>query len=263
MKKKVWIIFKIIILSVLPTLLSFLGRSHIDLSFLQKAVPVFADMDQLVVKDYFILAGMIITIIVIDIQYALSEFDRKTVTRQREFLIQYIKNIFIESLESKLQEENTCINVRLFVPKKGILFLGKKILEKLLVNRIKLRKAFVVKNMDCLSEPGFTNGLCFQVEPQAQGLVGLCYKERCFVYCEDLRSIEKDLNLTIFQRNKLANIVFWLCVPVINRNNEVIAVISFDSKNKINISKIEHDELSRAVTNFSQFFGEGLPDLLK
>ncbi|HHW00559.1 MAG TPA: hypothetical protein GXX36_13545 [Clostridiaceae bacterium] len=263
MKKKYRVILRIILWSVLPSLLTFLGKSHIDLSFIQKVVPVFSDITPTVFKDYFLLTGMLISLILVDMQFAISEFDRRTVTSQRHFLIQYIKNIFIESLEAKLGEENTGINIRIFVPKRGILKNIKKGIEILFGNKVKFKKVFVIKNMDCLSEPGVTNGLGFEVKPEIQGLVGLCYHRKAFVYEEDIKSPKENFKMNEFQRDKLANIRFWMCVPVVNKKNEVIAIISFDSKNKIKISKLEHDELSRAVRNFSQFFGEGLPDLLK
>jgi len=83
------------------------------------------------------------------------------------------------------------------------------------------------------------------------------------VYEEGIKSPKEFFKLNEFQRDKLANIRFRICAPVVNNKNEVLAIISiisFDSKNKIKISELEHEELSRAVRNFSQFFKKGLPD---
>jgi len=75
--------------SVLPSLLTFLGKSHIGLSFIQRVVPAFFDITPAFLNIFY-LTGILISLILIDMQFVISEFDRKTATGQRHFLIQYI-----------------------------------------------------------------------------------------------------------------------------------------------------------------------------
>lgn len=44
-------------------------------------------------------------------------------------------------------------------------------------NRVNF-KDILIKKMDCLSEPGITNGLGFEVKPEIKGLAGLCHHRK-------------------------------------------------------------------------------------
>lgn len=146
---------------------------------------------------------------------------------QRDALVDTFKEAFVESLEGQLGCRLPRINVRIFVPVR---------------TRIKCpwRRNplyFAIRNYRCLAEVGITSGLWFRVTPNPQGLVGECYHTKQIVCNNDLPDSNGEYNLTEYQRSKTNDTGFVLCAPIINKDDDVLAVVSFDTKGKLSLER--------------------------
>lgn len=181
---------------------------------------------------------------------------------QRCSLINNLKRSFLEAFQNKISNASiNAINIRIFIEKKDYLRFLKALLGKYASYIPK--KYYIIKNIDGLSNAGNTNNLQFEVSPNSQGLVGKCYNQKSIVYDEDLMVSEEDYNLNSYQRNKTCDIRFCLCAPIFGNDGEVVAIVAFDSVERITIESDDKNVWKVMITNYCQTLHENLPDLFK
>lgn len=255
------IILKVFSFTLIPAVFFYLSQSHSYLDTLQKTGYIGPTVDIINLKDTFLILGIFLSTILLSFNYAVSEIKWKKAVHQRDSLLRYNKDIFISYLENKLNIENINLNIRIYVPNKSIILKIKNIINYVLNKPV--IKEFSVKNIGSLAEIGNMNKLTFQVEPTTQGVVGKCYHLKK-VLCEDNLQLKdkSQYNLTEYHINKLCDLKLIICSPIFDERNNVIAVISFESKESISMSGNEHI-WKHLVINYCEFLHDYLYELFK
>lgn len=259
-KDRYKIIIKIIIFTIIPSLMFFSAKSNSFLdSFYDKGL-IGPDIDIILIKDVSLVIGLILSSILLSMNLACKEILLNNISRQRESVLKFQKEIFTSALGDSLEANCTNINLRLFILKNNNLFKVKQKIYKLLGLQ-EPKKVFVIKNIAGLSDPGITNDLLFEAKPNTQGLVGKCYKERKIVYDDNLKMTINDYNLTDYHKSKTRNVCFCVCAPLFDQNDDIVSIISFDSDDPIKISKEKEEILANMIGIYCQFLYDYLPDL--
>lgn len=123
---------------------------------------------------------------------------------------------------------------------------------------------FQIVNYEGLCTAGTTNGLKFKVLPEEekQGLVGDCYNMRNMLYDDCLaKNNSSSYHLDNYQISKTRDLEFSIVCPLYSSNDEIIAIIAIDGKQKIDISA-HKSEITNNVLTFAQTLYENVPDLL-
>ena len=266
MNNKKWVVLRVIIITLIPSILTLLAKSNSIMDIWQaKGILPFAKDNIPYIKDVLLIIAIVFSSIFLSIRLALVEIEKNNILKQRVCLIRYNKDNFLDVLQNKGLIEHTNVNIRLFVPRKGILTTIKILLNKVLLNKVKFTREFIVKNVEGLGNRGKTDNLSFIVYPEnrVQGLVGECYNRKMIVYDDDLCDQDQGYRLTKYQIEKTFDIKFWLCVPLFNKKGEVVSIITFDSTMEIKINKEDKQDWRMAVTNYCQYFNECFLDLFK
>lgn len=266
MKIKRLVIIRVFFITLLPAILTLLAKSNSLLDNLQaNGYLLINKTDITYLKDIFLIVSIVFSSVFISIRLALVELERNTIIKQRVCLIKYNKENFVSVLQSKGLIEYNVLNIRLFVPRKGILEVGKTLLSKISFNRVKFNKEFCIKNIDGLGDKGKTDNLTFVVYPEnkIQGLVGECYTQKAIVYDDNLEETCGSYSLNEYQLDKTCDIKFCLCAPLFNRKGDVISIISFDSTLDIKLNKEQRQDWRITVTNYCQYFNECFHDLFE
>ena len=259
---------KVIIISLyllVPALLTYLGQNNSFFNYLQNNRIISLETERIpVIKDILLIAGIFLTIVPSGIKLVRLEWDNKYYLEQRDFLIKYVKDMFMEAFESKVDKKFIDLNIRIFVP------IYKRNVERKKRTRlfslpfcISKRVLFKIKNIKGLSDPGTTNDLEFEVYPKIQGIVGRCYNIKTVYVDEDIKSNNENYNLTEYQKSKTCDVEFCLCVPIFGKDSNVIAIMSLDSTRPMPIPSKNRGELYNILYNFSKSFNEQLPELFK
>lgn len=259
MKDTKEIFVKGIIFSLAPAICNFLGSTGaLDWAQSKKYIGVSIDVEM--IKMLFFLASILLTFGLLTFNLIVSELNESKFRKQSSDLIKYTKEIMITTLAQKLGREYCDINIRIFVPKKSLLW---KLLHVLKKDK---NLFFYIKNIEGLADAGVTDNLKFRVKPteQRQGLVGECFSTRKMVYDDNLiESNETEYNLTEYQINKTNDLRFIIVCPTFSENGEIDAIVSFDSKNNIKITRENQDILTNLILNYTQQLHEKIPDLFK
>lgn len=257
MKKtsKIWTegIFK----SLLPAFFVWLGQSD-ALVKLQEYQYIGQNVNVVLIKDLSAILGVILTFWFLTIPLIKAELNEGKYHTQRDRLIKNNKEIFQKVLCKQLGRERCDMDIRIFVPQDD----WKYKLKKLFNPSIPLY--FRIKNLDGLADPGTTDDLQFQVCPNPEGLVGKCYQERTILYDDDLENNnETQYNLNEYQINKTNDLKFILVCPIMSSDNQIAAVVAFDSKTQIKVTDENRKPLTNAVLNYTQELHELVPEFFK
>lgn len=258
-KRKREIIIQGIIFSLIPALFAYLGQSDNILNYLQQKHYIGNSVDVKGLQDLCLIISIILTFLLLTVNLICSQLRENAYKEQRVAFIKFNKEIFIKTLADALGKEYANINIRIFVPKKPIIWYIKKMFCK------KAKLYFTIKNIEGLAEPGLTNNLSFEVEPKHQGLVGECYQKHQMLLDDNLEeSNEKNYNLNGYQINKTNNLKFILVCPLfdMNKNDKITAIVAFDSTFPIKVDSKEKEKvLRRSVLNYTQQLQEYAPEL--
>lgn len=253
------IVIKGVVFSLFPAVCSYLGSTNV-LNWAQDKRYVGENVDVEIVKSIFFLASLLLTFGLLTLNLIKSELNEERFRRQSTDLIKYTKEIMITALTKALGKEYCEINIRIFVPKKNLMWK----LRHLLGREEKLE--FWIKNIDGLADAGVTNNLKFRVLPEKekQGLVGECFSCRKMVYDDNLvESNEVSYNLSEYQINKTSDLRFIIVCPTFNDDASIDAIVAFDSKNIIKVTKENESVLTNLILNYTQQLHEKIPELFK
>lgn len=264
-KNKREIVVQGVIFSLFPALFAYLGQSDNILDYLQKKQYVGIGVNINGLKDLCLVVSILLTFLLLTVNLICSQMRENAYKKQRLAFIKFNKEIFIKTLIDALGKEYANINIRIFVPDKPVLWHIKRLIAKLFRKNIKL--FFKIKNIEGLAEPGLTNNLSFEVEPNHQGLVGECYQKHQMILDDNLEeSNETNYNLNGYQINKTNNLKFILVCPLfdMNKNDEIKAIVAFDSTFPIKVDTKDKERiLRRSVLNYTQQLQEYAPELFE
>jgi hypothetical protein len=253
----------ILVLLILPILAGFLSYSAQSNYFLETTLaPIKPVVDFKLLKDKLLLLAIIFQFS-LTLQIVFLKLQKDNLSNQRDKAIEYHKKLFLKSLEKDLGTSSSKdLNVRIFLPCR--FFKYKKVLEKLLFGKVKLKKYFRIKNIKYLTDSEKTENLRLIVEPKedSQGLVGKCYNSKKIIFNTDLKNNNDNYKLDKDQLARTSDLNFCLCFPLFNQN-DVIAIISFDSNQKINNAETKKDIWEKHVTNYSNTLYDNFSYLFK
>lgn len=97
--------------------------------------------------------------------------------------------------------------------------------------------------------------LVFELSPTPQGIVGKAYNEKTIVLNFNMQdpSVKSVYNLNDFQYSETSDLRFCGALPILNNRNEIIAIVSFDSKNEITLNPKFRGDLEETVRNYAKF----------
>jgi putative methionine-R-sulfoxide reductase with GAF domain len=193
------------------------------------------------------LAGLALSVTLLSSNLALKEFRLERAVRQRNQLTKYIMDQFVSALGefTKSGELATCRQT-MFVPARGLKPLICRWSPKWLgatVRELKRKVVFVPTPKGHHPE--------YEVNPVTEGVVGACYAKRDSILVPDLKLAMAEYKFTDHQRSRVSNIGFWLCFPVIDKKNEVIAIVSLDTTSPILLTAEQKKLLSFMIVNQS------------
>lgn len=257
--KKIKIVASVVIFTAIPSLLSYIANSNSAIVRLQRLNIIDKDINTGLIKDLCLLSSIILSVILLSFNLAKSKIKNEDIIEQRDLLLKLAKDMFGGALKKILSQNCSDFDVRIFVPKHPNLY---RITELLHFNNIK--KKFVIKNVSQIAQEGLTKNLEFQVYPNAQGLVGECYKNKALVYDDELNKTNSiNYNLDINQITRTSNLEWSICCPICDKDNNVISIIALDGRKKITINAGKKDDLCKQVYAFSQMLYDAVPTLFR
>lgn len=252
------IIFNGILMSLIPAICTYLGQSDNILVWLQNNGYIGQKINLDVFRNCMNVVAIFSTFAFLTIPLIKYELQRDDYVKQRDSLLKYYKDIFETTLKNELKLTNCHVNVRIFVPKFTLL---NKIKRKL---HLLYKIEFHIQNVNGLAVSDMTDNLKFEVYPDKQGLVGDCYEKRAVLYDDDLEHRnETNYNLSNQQIAKTNTLKFSLVCPVFSSNEEVVAIIAFDSYDDIKINPEAEPTFRKYVLNYTQSLYECIPELFK
>ena len=169
-----------------------------------------------------------------------------------------LKTFFQSNLGQISGNSNISFDLRIFVPKRRVFHWIKRIFCK------NDEKWFYIRNIEPFASRDTTEHLRFRVEPNPQGLVGQAYATKAIVYDDNLPETNNSAySLDQAQVNRTSNLLWSICVPVLDENNNVIAVMALDSNiSKLNISE-NKDEIRSLTNTLAVMMRDSVPEFFK
>lgn len=256
MRKKIKILFIALVTSAIPTALSYLGGADNILDTLSARGYIGNSVDLHSIKMVCQIISGLLTFVLITYNMAVSNWKNESKDIQINSLLYQNKTIF-ERAFSNIIGNAVNLDVRIFVPEERIIDVRK--------NKIKY---FKIKNYEGLCTAGTTNDLKFAVHPHdfLEGLVGQCYDQKSMLLEDNLKEYNNtQYNLNRFQISKTRDLEFSIVCPLFKdgNNDEVVAVVAVDGKQKISINNANRENLINSVLTFSQLLYENVPELFK
>lgn len=263
--KKEWItmkykkIFYVIFVTIIAAFLNLISSSNRFINQLIKMnlLPVNTEVEH--VKEISLIVSIVFSLIFISIKLAKEQIKNINSIEERNLLINMTKNILKDVLMEKFSKNFSSFNIRIFTQKYPRLY---AFFDFFHIKNYK--KVFKIKNIPQIAETGTTKDLEFEVFPKWQGLVGLCFENRCIIYDDNLQeNNDKQYNLVNNQLSKTSNLEWSICFPLFDTKDNIVSIISFDGQKKINIEEKQETELSRQIIVFSIMLHDAVPQLFR
>lgn len=257
-KEKTKIILSIILLTSIPAILTYLSKDKFIFSLLESKGIISYDQIENIQKICMFLS-VIIAAGILPFQMGTIKFAHKDVIKQRDSLIKMNKEILKETLITRFSPNFSDMNIRIFVPKYPKIY---KILDLLHIKKKQI--VYKIKNITLIAQEGMTGNLEFQVEPKVQGLVGVCYLKHSMVYDDNLSiTNNKNYDMTNDQIQRTSNLEWIICCPILDNNDKVIAIISFDGTRSVSIKQSQINALSKQIYMFSRMLYDAVPEIFR
>lgn len=242
--------FKIVGLSLIPTLLVFIGKSDSFFDFLKLHKFIDANTNISTSQITCFSIGIFWAGLITPLQ--LAQTKKRLEQKEKGFteLLEFTKESYFKSLKENLKKHSITFKTRIFVPQRGIRALWKETFSKI--------RIFQLKDVKGISDKLQVKYLNFEVEPNCQGLVGKAYQaaaqnkqnETIFVDCDVNAS---NYNLNAYQTSKTADVKFCSTAPIYNKDSKVVAILAIDSSDKVNLNDIEIQTLKEQIIYYCAF----------
>lgn len=252
-------IISVVIFSAIPAFLSYLANSSLIFNKLIEYGVLGKNVNVELIQDYCLWIGIILSAIVLSTNLLVTKIKYENILEQRNLLIKMNKNILSTSLGKRFLSNTSSFDIRIFIPKHSLLY---KLADKL--HFASLSRKFIIKNIDLIAEQGITKDLQFEVFPNPQGLVGMCYDTKLVVFDDDLEHTNSNsYNLKTNQIDRTSNLKWSICCPICDNNDTVVAIMALDGKAPIKISKEKETALNKEIVAFSRMLYDSVPQLFK
>ena len=259
MRRIIKTIISTFVVSAIPALLSYLANSSLVFDKLKEIGLIGNSINIQQVQDYCLWIGIVFSALFLSLNLVIKKLKYDEICEQRNSLIIMNKAILSESLGQRFLSEPSAFDIRIFIPKYPRYY---KIADKLKLTNV--RRKFKIKNIDLIADRGITKDLEFEVYPKQEGLVGLCYKEKKMFFDDDLEHTNSEIyELHQNQIDRTSGLKWSICSPVIDSNDEVIAIMALDGKTKLKIDDEKETALRDNLLAFSIMLYESVPKFFK
>ena len=252
-------VLKYIINIAIPAISTYFASDDTLIKWKKKKNILSGTINTLLFQKICLLISVIFTTFILNIKLIISSCTNERHQKEIAGLYNVIKQFAQSNFASITNNNNFSFDLRIFVPEVNI---SKTVLA--FVTRKKAEKWFIIRNIEPFAKKDITEHLRFRVEPDIQGLVGEAYKSGFIVYDETLEITNNTkYSLDKAQLSRTSKLLWSLCVPILNDNNEVFAVMAFDSDSSpLDISS--NKEEIRALTNtLAIMMRDSVPELFK
>lgn len=259
MKKIVKNLSEGIIFTTIPAVCSYASNSNILWDKLSELNILSESFNVEIAKDVLLCVGIVLSSILLGLNLIISKSKYDSMLHQRNALIKMNKDILADSLAKSLSSNAANYDIRIFVPKHALLY---RICNKLKIKRLKQK--FSIKNIDIIADEGITQNLQFEVSPNQEGLVGICYNRKAMVFDDNLEKTNSiDYNMAQSQIDQTSNLKWSICCPILKEDNTIAAIMAFDGKSKINIDLTKTPSINLELLAFSRMLYETVPQLFR
>ncbi len=249
----------VVIFSVISAVLSYLANSSLIFDKMILHGFLSENVNIPLIQDYCLWIGIVLSALFLSLNLIITKFQYDRVLEERNSLIKMNKDILSSSLGKRFLSDSSNFDIRIFIPKHLWLY---KIADKLHIDKIS--KKFAIKNIDLIANQGVTKDLEFEVSPETEGLVGICYQTKAMVYDDNLEKTNNEIyKLNQNQIARTTSLKWSICCPVCDESNSVIAIIALDGKTKITINKEKEAALRDELLAFSRMLADSVPQLFK
>lgn len=237
-------ILKIVALFI-PTILAFIGQATIFPKWLVERVSYFEGVGPDILKDWSLGIGTLLSGLLVVAYTTKLETQHEVDVKALETTIKLWRDILTDFIRRSTRNDSMMVNVRVLRPKKWH--------EKRTVAEWrKLRLEYKVIQIQSLADDAEPAGLCFEMWPNPQGLVGKAYERKKSQYDTDVSTAPNNMyNLTFFQQQELQKVKFVVCVPILNQAGQVQYIISLDSQSRLkNLPTDKEQKLVSSVIDY-------------
>ena len=221
--------FRIIGISLLASLLIFVGKNDLILNWLVENNVLSSSLNLEKTQLGCFITGIFWAGLWLPIQHSRLKTKQNNKDNQFIELLNYNKESYFKLIKNKLNTYNTSFDTHIFRPQKGILGLwNRKINKKTILKLI---------NVKGISDTFHHKSLTFEInKTETQGLVGKTYVEKTLSV--DLNLAENNYSLTQQHLTKLGTVEFCSAIPIYNEEQTKInAILSVDSQEKFNFNE--------------------------
>lgn len=257
--KLVKTIIRIIIISAVPAVLSYLANSSLIFDKLIEWKVLSAEVNISLIQDWCLWIGIVFSAFALSLNLIRTQYKYDRTLEERNCLIKMAKSILASSFVKKYFPDYVDFDIRIFVPKRQWLY---SIADRCGLEGTK--RKFIIKNIDLIADPGITKNLQFEVSPNIEGLVGQCYSQKKVLWDDDLESTNSTgYNLTKHQISRTADLKWSICCPIYGNSYEIVAILALDGKTNTSINKEDEAVLAVELTAFSRLLFDSVPQLFK
>lgn len=247
---------KVFLETLVPGVLTYLAKSD---SFFQKLIEkrvIGESFNISQAQDVLLILGIISSVLLLSVNLLLSKIKCNKVMEQRNQLLAMNAEILKSSLKPLGFGD---FDIRIFIPEHPIYY---KLLS--LIKAVHGKRVFIIKNIQTMAKEGLTKNLQFEVQPNPQGLVGLCYEQRMICYDDNLEKTNTtDYHLNNNQISRTSDLRWSICCPVFNTSEDIVAILALDGKTKMKIEKSQEKTIYDNVVVFSRMLFDASPNLFK
>lgn len=248
-----------LIFTTIPAFCSYAANSNILWDKIKNLNILSDSFNVEIIKDILLWVGILLSSILLGLNLIVSKNKYDSMLRQRNALIKMNKDILADSLAKSFSSNAANYDIRIFVPKHVLFY---RICNKLKIKRLKQK--FSIKNIDIIADEGITKKLQFEVFPNQEGLVGICYNKKAMVFDDNLENTNStDYNLAQNQIDQTSNLKWSICCPILKEDNTIAAIMAFDGKSKVNIDLTKTPSINLELLAFSRMLYETVPQLFR
>lgn len=240
--------FKTIGLSLIPTILIYIGKTDGFFTFLKEHKFMTDSTDIQSPQFWCFLSGCIWAGLVTPVQFANTKIKLKEKEDEFNELLKFNKDIYFKSAKEKIKKQSINFRTRVFVPEKGLKSHWKNIRHN--------KKEFHLKHFKSISDSISNKNLHFEVTPNIQGMVGKTFESKSILIDFDVQ--QSDYNLNHYQKSNTTDVKFCSTVPIFDKDNEVKAIISVDSEKGVTLKESEIIEWEKSLAYYGSLVDKHL-----
>ena len=248
-----------LVMSAIPSILSYLASSNVIFDYLIDHNIVGSAINIPFIQDCCLWIGILFSAVFLSLRLIIVQIRFDSIQEERNMLIKMSKEIVSKALADSCTPSPQDFDIRLFLPKRPVLY---RILDFLRISRVP--RKFAIKNIELIAEQGTTKNLEFEVSPNSQGLVGKSYADKSIIFDDNLETNNSvDYNLGHNQIQRTSSLKWSICCPILSQDNNVVAILAIDGQTKMAIKSSKKNELFQVISGYSRMLYDNVPPLFK